>query len=86
MKSSKLKVGDRVRITCLPKGGPVPEITIKACNKLIKRGRSLRVAYIDEYGIPWVNFRFRMKNGKWEYHMMAIYEEDENWISVKKRK
>lgn len=53
--------------------------------KLIVRRRAVRIARIDEYGSPWYTCRFRMKNGRWEYHYLAICDFDNNWVRVKPR-
>jgi hypothetical protein len=86
----KLKVGDRIRILSVP-GEGVPDYviqkdTVRAYKKLIARGRSVRIKWIDENGQPWYEFRFKRKNGRWEYHAMAIMSGDDNWIRVMPRK
>lgn len=59
-----LRVGDRVRFVRLPTfqgvlaGGLLPE-TLRLYKKLIARGRSSRVFWIDEYGLPWIRCQFR---------------------------
>jgi hypothetical protein len=53
--------------------------------KLIVRGRSVRIREIKEDGSPWYECRFRMKNGKWEYHSLGVYDTDGNWVPVKPR-
>lgn len=72
-----LRVGDKVRITEVPpefrqSGYFVHPETMRAYKRLIARRRPLRVARIDEWGLPWVDFRFRRNNGRWEYHSLAI--------------
>jgi hypothetical protein len=88
MKASKLKVGDRIRITGIPGEGVagyhiLPE-TVRVYKKLIARKRAVRICTIDEYGSPWFACRFR-KAGKWEQHFLAVYDTDNNWIAVKSR-
>jgi hypothetical protein len=89
MKASELKVGDRIRITGVPgvgiPGYYIHRDTVRAYKKLIARGRSVRIFKIDKYGSPWYAFRFRLKSGKWEYHWLAVYDTDTNWIVVKRR-
>jgi hypothetical protein len=72
-----LKVGDRVRIAEIPPeflqtGYFVHRSTMKVYKKLISRGRPLRVVDIDELGLPWIQCRFRRKDGRWECHFLAI--------------
>ena len=72
-----LKPGDRVRLTEYPSEFLRPGIymhrdTVRVYKRLVARGRSLRVAWIDEDGHPWIECRFRRKNGKWEYHSLML--------------
>jgi len=72
-----LRVGDRVRLTEIPPeflqpGFFLHRSTMQAYKKLVARHRPLRVSKIDEFGFPWVHFRFRMKDGRWEHHWLAI--------------
>jgi hypothetical protein len=90
MKASDLKIGDRIRILELP-GKDVAEYylhldTRRIYKKLILRGTSLRISRIDEYGAPWYECRFRRKNGAWEFHTLAVFESDRNWVKVKARR
>ncbi len=89
MKVSELSVGDRIRITGIP-GDGVPGYrilaeTVRVYNRLIARGRPVRIFEIDEYGSPWFACRFRTKTGKWEHHILAVNANDNNWIAVKSR-
>ena len=89
MKATKLKIGDRIRIIGIP-GEGVPGYcmhrdTRQAYKKLIARRRSVVISEI-QWGLPWYSFRFRMKNGKWEYHSMVVAEDDNNWVLVKPRR
>ncbi len=90
MKSSELKIGDRIRITEVPgKGIPnytiFPE-TVRVYKKLVKRKRSVRISEFDEFGSPWYHCRFRKRNGQMEYHSLIVMSSDTNWVLVKKRK
>ena len=72
-----LRVGDKVRITEIPAEFLTPGYTIfpetmRAYKRLIARRRPLRIARIDEWGLPWVDFQFQLKDGRWEYHSLAI--------------
>jgi hypothetical protein len=89
MKANDLKVGDRIRITGIPgEGVPgyvlLPE-TKRVYKKLIARGRPVRIYEIDEYGAPWYSCRFRRKNGQWEFHILAVFDGDRNWVKVNSR-
>jgi len=73
----ELKVGDRVRLTEFPpeylrEGCYIHPDMIRLYKKLLSRRRSLRVARIDEYGEPWIDCKFRRRNGDWEWHTLAI--------------
>jgi hypothetical protein len=89
MTPGELKVGDRIRIIAIP-GEGVPGYymhrdTRRVFKKLIARGRSVRIARI-EWDMPWYICRFRMKNGKWEGHFLAVCVGDNNWLRVKPRR
>ena len=73
----ELRVGDRVRLTEMPpeflqEGYYIQRHTMRVYKKLVARRRPLRVYKIDEYGYPWVECRFRRKNGKYEMHWLAF--------------
>jgi hypothetical protein len=78
-----LQVNDSIRFVRLPSNLTTlhPE-TYRLYAKLIKRGRPQRVFQIDEYGLPWIYCRFRLRNGKWEHHWLAV--NDDSWVKVKK--
>jgi hypothetical protein len=83
-----LEVGDRIRIVRLPSGVDAPGYnfspeTRRVYQRLIARRRSLRVYEVDGWGVPWIQCRFRRKNGQWEYHFLAI--NDDSWVRVKPR-
>lgn len=88
MKFSNLKVGDRIKIIGIPgEGFPgyfIHADTKRVYKKLIARGRSVRICRIDEYGSPWYQCRFRMKNGRWEQHSLTVASFDNNWVFVKR--
>ena len=90
MKASELRVGDWIRITGIAGDGVpgyyiLPE-TVRVYKKLVARNRPVRIREIDEYGAPWYRCMFRMRNGKWEGHDLAVFDSDGNWIPVKRRK
>lgn len=83
-----LKVGDRIRITSVPgEGNPdyyIHPDTVRVYKKLIKRNRPVRIYELQD-GVPWYECRFRRKNGQLEYHFLAVYEDDNNWVKVNER-
>jgi hypothetical protein len=83
-----LRVGDRVRLAEYPpeflqKGYHILPETVRVYKKLLARGRPLRVFRIDEYGHPWVQCRFRRRDGRWEHHWLAFNHD--GLVRVKKR-
>jgi hypothetical protein len=73
----RLKIGDRVRLVHMPTEFFQPEYfvhqsTLRAYRRVIARRRPQRIFQIDACGVPWIKFRFRMKNGKWEHHWLAV--------------
>jgi hypothetical protein len=73
----QLKVGDRIRLTEVPReffqaGYYIHRDTLRVYRKLVDCRRPLRVWMIDEYGFPWVQCRFRNKDGRWEHHSLAV--------------
>jgi hypothetical protein len=89
MEARELQIGDLIRITGIP-GAGVPGYyihrdTVRVYQRLIARGRSVRIYKIDESGTPWFACRFRRPSGKWEYHFLAVVDTDRNWVSVKRR-
>jgi hypothetical protein len=57
---------------------------MRVYKKLLTRRRPLRIAEIDEYGIPWIHCRFRGQDGQWEYHSLAF--DHGGLVRVKPRK
>ena len=91
MDPSQLKVNDRIRIVSLPVkvGQPGYQIhvdTLRAYRALIKRRQSVRISYIDDWGMPWFAFKLRRKRGDWEYHSMGVGIDDQNWVKVVRKK
>jgi hypothetical protein len=72
-----LRIGDRIRLVEMPPeffrpGYFIHRDTLRAYQRLLARGRPLRVDEIDAWGLPYVHFRFRCRNGRWEYHRLAV--------------
>jgi hypothetical protein len=81
-----LRVGDRIRIVRMPSFADTPGAaffpeTRRLPKKLIARRRPVRVFQLDEYGLPWIRCRFRLRNGSWEHHWLAV--NDDSWVRVK---
>jgi hypothetical protein len=72
----RLRVGDRTRLVDIPlkflDRNPVHLETTQAYKYLVKRRRPVSVYEIDEYGMPWVKFQFRARNGRIRHDYMAI--------------
>ena len=84
----ELRVGDRIRIVRMPsaaalEGYVLPRDTRRLYRLLIARNRPLLVYEIDERQLPWIKCQFRTKNGRWEYHFLAV--NDDSWVRVKNR-
>ena len=87
----KLRVGDRIRIVSMPSefsrpGRFVHQDTLRVYRRLIERGRSVRVAYLEQWGestAPWIRCQFRQKDGSIEYHSLMINHD--GWVRVKPR-
>ena len=72
-----LRVGDKVRLTKVPpeflrEEYSIHRDTMRVYKKLLARRRPLRIYSIDEYGYPWVECRFRLKDGSLVYHWLAF--------------
>lgn len=90
----KLRVGDRIRFIHVPNdfatadGYLLHRDTLRLYRRLIARRRSVRVAYLSEWGdskAPWIRCQFRRKDGRIEYHSLAVTESD-GWVKVRPRK
>ena len=84
----KLTVGDRIRIVRMPSGVDAPGYTFhrdtrNLYKRLIARGYAQRISEIDEWGLPWIECRFLLPDGRWEYHFLAV--NDDSWVLVNTR-
>lgn len=84
----KLRVGDRIRIVRLPSGVDAPGYQFPACTRrlyerLIERGRPLRISWIDEWKHPWIECQFKHSDGVWHSHILSV--DDDSWVRVKPR-
>ncbi len=83
-----LRVGDRIRLVRMPSefdqaGYYLHRDTRRVYKRLIERRRPVRVYEIDEWGLPWIECRFRRKDGWWERHSLAFNHD--GWVRVKRR-
>jgi len=83
-----LRIGDRIRLVAMPSEFAQPGYrlhpgTRRAYERLIARGRPLRVSRIDESGLPWIDCRFRERDGRWGYHSLAFNHD--GWVRVRGR-
>lgn len=81
-----LKVGDRIRITSIPKIREWHPETVAVYKRLIARGRSVRIQEVPENGFPVFECRFREPDGSWVYQYWTVRDDDDNWVPVKPRK
>lgn len=84
----KLRVNERIRFVHMPTEFSRPGYTLhrdtrRAYRRLIERGRPLRVFKIDEWKLPWIHCQFRRKDGRIEYHWLAINHD--GWVRVHRR-
>lgn len=82
-----LRVGERVRIVRMPSGVDAPGYTFHAetrwlYERLIARGRSHRIAGIDDWGLPFILVRFLDERPVW--HFLEL--NDDSWVRVKPRR
>jgi len=72
-----LQIGDKVRIVEIPpeflrSGVGIHPETMEVYEKLIARRRAVRIAYFDDWGLPWIRCQFRSDDGRLEYHSLAL--------------
>jgi hypothetical protein len=79
----KLRVGDRLGFVNRPTvfthpGYFVHRDTLRVCRRLIERRHPLRVVYLDDWKLPWIRCQFRRKDGRIDYHSLAINRD--GWV------
>src|SRR5665213_2831494 len=84
----RLRVNDLIRVIGIPKdwdkpNHPIDPSTRDLFERLITRRRPLRICEIDERGIPWIQCRFRLPNGDWDDHSLAV-DTDDSWTPFRK--
>lgn len=83
------RVGDRIRLVEYPReflrpGYLIFPETVRVYKKLLKRKSPLRICEIDEWNLPWVQFRFRRRSGAYEWHSLAVNHD--GFVRVKSRR
>jgi len=87
----RLRVGDRIRIVAVPRWDQEQydqtgeDFTFRVLKRLADRKTVRVIARIDEYDHPWIDYRFRNKSGKMEYHTLTVCHND-SWVYVKPRR
>jgi len=86
----QLAVGDRVVFSSIPAEWQSANYQVlPECRELMEilvaRRGSSRVAWIDEYGQPWIEVRVREKDGSLALHTWSIMETT-GWRPVRKRR
>jgi hypothetical protein len=64
-----LRIGDRIRFVSMPTGfsrNNCHEETLEAYRTLIARRRLVRVYKLDEFNMPWIQFRVQQSDGRWD--------------------
>jgi hypothetical protein len=83
-----LKVGDIVRLVEVPKfyrvGYNIHRDTMWVYRQILARKRPMRICMIDDWGLPYVHCRFRLKNGRWRDDWLGL--DKEGWALVKRRR
>lgn len=82
----KLRVGDRIRFVAMPTGFDRTNChrdTLRAYQMLMARRLPVRVCHLDEWKMPWVQFRVPISKGRWEHHQLLINHD--GWVRVRVR-
>lgn len=84
----RLRIGDCVRFVRMPTefakpGYRIHRETLRVYRRLIARRRAVRVFKLDAWKLPWIRCQFRRRDGRWEYHSLAINHD--GWVLVKPR-
>lgn len=83
-----LRVGERIRFVRVPAefdrpGYVVARDTRRLFEHLVRRGRSHRIAWIDAWGLPYIDLRFRRVRGRRINESLGIHEAC--WVRVRPR-
>ncbi len=87
MKSSELKIGDRIWIIAVPGEGEGYTLhfdTRRIYRKVIKRHRPVRICEVYA-GLPWFQV-VETYRGRRQVHSLSVSPDDTNWRPVKRKK
>jgi hypothetical protein len=81
-----LRVGDRIRFVRVPKEFDRPDFVVQPDTRrlfelLVQRGRAHRIAWIDDWGVPYIDLQFRVLRGRRIYERLGILEDC--WVRVR---
>jgi hypothetical protein len=84
----ELRIGDRIRLVAMPNefaqaGYFLHPSTRRVYERLIARNRPVRVYRIDDWGLPWIECKFRERDGRWACHSLAFNHD--GWVRVLRR-
>ncbi len=74
---TKLKIGDRIRLTRVPAG--VSRWTATTIRAILRQDPVVTIDRIDEYGQPWFNYNLARPNGRVAELTLAVMD-DESWV------
>ena len=92
-----LKVGDKIRLLCVPEGDRLYRAeqmsldkkyrtdTADVIEKIIAEDPIVAVAFFDESGTPWYSREMKDEEGRTVWQSLAIYN-DETWEIVHESK
>jgi len=81
----QFKIGDVLRMVKVPdsvlsmKQERGPDGILRVYQRAIAR-KSRLVVYEFDFGFPWVQYTFKNKRNKWEYHSMCV--DDDSYVKV----
>jgi hypothetical protein len=85
---TKLKVGDRIRLLCVPAADlKQRERELRECagyagwtadtiERILRQDPFVRIDRIDEYGQPWFNYTLVDRDGVAEEHTLVVIDDD----------
>jgi hypothetical protein len=84
----KLKVGDKVRLLCVPEadlkqrehevasGAEMAGWTADTIERILSIDPVVTIDEVDEYGMPWFSYELTADDGIIEYHSLGITDND----------
>ena len=92
-----LRIGDEIRLLRVPRvdldqrecelreGAEDAGITADTIERIIRTNPVVVIDEIDDRGFPWFSRRLKGPDGKFEFHSLAIMDDD-SWERVPRRK